>query len=69
MDNSQDKQAINKAAVALIASQVFVRSAVQPDSTYSRDAKFSLQAAETFVEALAELGYDPGTLLTSGGLL
>ena len=74
MDNSQDQTVINKTAVALLSSQIYARRIaghMVNDQEYdsSSYAGYCLNAAERFVKVLSERGYDPGTLLTSGGLL
>ncbi len=69
MDNSQDKTVINKTAVTLVASQIFVREASGEQYRTERSAAFSIAAAEDFIKELANRGYNPGTLLTSGVLL
>lgn len=67
MDNSE-QQTINDAVTAVIASQIFIKSACIPSDPlpFDRLANHSLIAAKAFVEQLGRQGYDPATLITKG---
>lgn len=72
MDNTQDKAVINKTAVALVASQIYVRRIaghMVNDQEYDSAgyAGYCITAAERFVKVLSDRGYEPGTLL--GGVI